>query len=69
MAQLRGMPHVSVPVVDPNSGLMTTEWRLYFASRERAGLSNLTDVSTDTPANGEVLIWNDTTKRWEPGAN
>jgi hypothetical protein len=68
MASLRPMPHPGVPLVDAN-GQMTMDWRLYFASRERVGTLNLTDVSSTAPANGESLIWNSTTGKWTPGPN
>lgn len=80
MATLRPMPHQSVPLVDPISGLMTMEWRLYFASREQiafenltdsgdVGLSNLADVDLSGVSNGDVLIYNSTSGKFEPGAN
>lgn len=69
MAQLRPMPQPSVPLVDTISGRITTEWFLYFQSRERAGIANLVDVDGTAPANGEVLIYNSTTGKYEPGAN
>lgn len=68
MAALRPMPHPGVPLVDAN-GQMTMDWRLYFASRERAGITNLTDVAATAPANGQVLVFNSTTGKYEPGAN
>lgn len=68
MASLRPMPHPGVPLVDDN-GQMTMDWRLYFASRERIGFANLSDVSPTAPANGETPIWNSTTLKWTPGAN
>ena len=33
------------------------------------GLANLPDVSITAPTNGQVLIYNSTTKLWTPGAN
>jgi hypothetical protein len=68
MAALRPMPAPGVPLVDPN-GHLTTEWRLYFSSRERIGIANLSDVSPTAPANNEVLIFNSTTGKYTPGAN
>jgi hypothetical protein len=66
MATLRKIPDVSVPVVNPTTGLMTEAWFLYFKSRELAGLSNLIDVAIGTPSNGDVLTYNSTSKKWEP---
>jgi len=66
MATLRKMPSQAVPVIDMRTGTMTPEWYLYFSSREKAELSNLADVSSATPANGNKLTWNSTTKTWGP---
>lgn len=68
MAQLRPLPHPSVPVVMPDR-TMNSDWYLYFKSREMIGIANLSDVSTTAPANNEVLIYNSTTLKWTPGAN
>lgn len=61
------LPGNDVPVVDPKTGLISQPWYEYFQSRK--GLANLPDVSTTAPTNGQVLIWNDTTKLWTPGTN
>ena len=63
----RPLPGNDVPVVDPKTGLMSQSWYEYFQSRK--GLANLPDVSTTAPTNGQVLIYNSTTKLWTPGAN
>lgn len=68
MAVLRPIPHPSVPLVDA-AGRMTNDWYLYFQTRERAGVSNLSDVSATAPTNGQVLTWNTTTLKWTPAAN
>lgn len=68
MAQ-RPLPPPDVPVVDPQSGLITQAWFEYFFQRDQLKLTELKDVSTTAPANTEVLIWNSATKLWEPGAN
>jgi hypothetical protein len=69
MATLRPLPHPNVPAVDPATGRMTPDWYLYFQSRERMETNNLMDVAKTAPANGEVLIFNDMTGQYEPGAN
>lgn len=69
MATLRPMPSQAVPVVDPKTGLMNPEWRLYFLSREKLGLSNLVGVSTTVPTDGDVLVFDSTTGLWGPGAS
>lgn len=61
------LPGLDVPVVDPRTGTMTLAWYEYFQSRK--GLSQLPDVSTTAPTNGQVLVYNSTTKLWVPGAN
>ena len=61
------LPGLDVPVVDPQTGLMTQAWFSYFQSHQK--LVQLPDVSTLTPTNGQVLIYNSTTKLWTPGAN
>ena len=53
------------PMTDAN-GRVTLDWLLWFQS---VMLSNLTDVSTTAPTNGQVLIFNSTTKLWTPGTN
>lgn len=68
MAQLKPIPIPEIALVDA-AGKMTQEWREYFLSRERAGIANLSDVSTTAPANNQVLIYNSTTGKWTPGAN
>jgi hypothetical protein len=69
MATLRPIPQPSVPVVDPKTGLMTQDWFLYFKSREQVGIANLSDVDLSGLSNGETLLYNSTTAKFEPGAN
>lgn len=61
------LPNLDVPVVDLKTGFMTLAWYEYFQSRK--GLANLPDVSTTAPSNGQVLVYNSTTKLWTPGSN
>lgn len=63
----RPFPGIDVPLVDPKTGLMMQTWIEYFQSRQT--LAQLPDVSTTAPTNGQVLIYNSTTKLWTPGAN
>jgi hypothetical protein len=60
-------PGLDVPVVDPRTGLMTQAFYEYFQNHQK--LAQLPDVSTTSPTNGQVLIYNSTTKLWTPGAN
>lgn len=61
------LPGLDVPVVDPRTGFMTLAWYEYFQSRK--GLSQLPDVSTTAPTNGQVLTWSSSLKLWVPSAN
>jgi len=60
-------PGKDVPIVDQATGTMTQPWYDYFQNHQR--LTQLPDVSTVAPTNGQVPIWNDTTKLWTPGTN
>lgn len=60
-------PGKDVPVVDPQTGLMTQVWYDYYKFHQM--LAQLPDVSTTAPTNGQVLIYNSTTKLWTPGTN
>lgn len=64
---MKPLPGVDVPVVDKATGLMTQTWYEYLASHHK--LSQLPDVSTTAPTNGQVLIYNSTTQLWTPGTN
>jgi hypothetical protein len=62
------LPGLDVPVIDVQTGLMTQAWYTYFQTHQK--LTQLSDVSTSVvPLNGQVLIYNSTTKLWTPGAN
>jgi hypothetical protein len=61
------LPGLDVPVVDPQTGLMTQAWYTFMQAHQK--LSQLPDVSTVAPTNGQVLIFNSTSKLWVPGAN
>lgn len=61
------LPGLDVPLVDVQTGNMAQAWFEYFQNHQK--LTQLPDVSTVAPTNGQVLIWNDTTKLWVPGAN
>lgn len=61
------LPGLDVPVVDPQTGHMTQAWFEYFQSRQR--LSQMPDVAAVAPTNGQVLVWDDTTKLYTPGTN
>lgn len=61
------LPGLDVPVVDTQTGKMTQTWYTYLQSRQK--LTQLPDVSTVAPTNGQVLIFNSTSGLWVPGAN
>ena len=63
----RPLPGLDVPVVDPQTGLMTQTWYEYFSQHHK--LAQLPDVSTTAPTNGQVLIFTSATGLWTPGAN
>lgn len=66
---IQGIPHPSVRVVDPQTGLMDVTWYRYFRARDGVGLSQLADVKLSSLSNGQVLVWNSTDQKWENGAN
>jgi hypothetical protein len=59
------LPSLDVPVVDPQTGQMTQSWYVYFQSHQK--LTQLPDVSTVAPTNGQTLRWNNLSKLWVPG--
>lgn len=65
---IKPIPVPSVPLVKAD-GLMTEAWYQYFQSRERVGLSLLSDVKLTALADGQVLIWNAAAAKYENGAN
>lgn len=66
---LHPLPHPSVRVVDPITGLMQKDWYEYFRSIQTIGLANLPDVKLTSLANNQVLIWKTATLKFENGAN
>jgi len=60
-------PGVDVPLVNLKTGLMMQTWIDYFQGIQKMG--QMPDISTVAPTNGQVLIYNSTTKLWTPGAN
>ena len=60
-------PGVDVPLVNLKTGLMMQTWIDYFQGIQKMG--QMPDISTVAPTNGQVLIYNSTTKLWTLGAN
>lgn len=61
------LPGLDVPVVNPQTGQMTQVWYTYFQGHQK--LTQLPDVSTTAPTNGQVLIYTTATGLWTPGTN
>jgi uncharacterized protein YfaQ (DUF2300 family) len=59
------LPGLDVPVVDPQTGLMTQAWYTYFQNHQK--LTQLPDVSTVAPTNGQTVRYNAASKLWVPG--
>lgn len=60
----RPLPSPDVPVVNPQTGYMTQTWYEYFQQHQR--LTQLPDVSTTAPTNGQVLTYVAATQKWTP---
>lgn len=58
------LPALDTPVVNPQSGQMAQVWYDYFFQHQR--LTQLPDVSTVAPTNGQTLVFNGTSKLWVP---
>jgi hypothetical protein len=58
-----------VPFVDPQTGKVAQVWYDYLAALDKRKMTELLDISTTAPTNGQVLIYNSTSKLWVPGAN
>lgn len=63
------IPAIDIPAIDLATGRFTPDWYDIIKGLERLGLLDLPDVSPTAPTNGQVLVWNSTTKLWTPGAN
>jgi len=62
-------PGQDAPLVDDKGRLTPIWYEKLKALFERDKLSALTDIDVTALANGDVLIWNATTGKFEPGAN
>lgn len=60
----RPLPGLDVPVVNPQTGLMTQAWFEYFSQHQK--LVQLPDVSTVPPTDTQVLKYVAATKLWTP---
>jgi hypothetical protein len=63
------IPPYDVAVIDPKTGRMTQAWYDALKAIERIKTTDLADVAPTVPANLDVLIWNSTTSKFEPGLN
>lgn len=68
MARIK-IPPSDVPPIDPQTGLWTPVYYDIIKGLERLGLLDLADVSTTAPTNTQVMIYNSTSGKFEPGAN
>lgn len=64
---MKPFPGKDVPIINKETGTMNDTWYSYFQEHQK--LTQLPDISTTPPTNGQVLIWNSATLRWTPGAN
>lgn len=60
-------PDRSTPLLADDGKTLNPVWYDYHQSRQR--FTQFPDVSTVAPTNGQVLIYNSTTKLWVPGTN
>ncbi len=68
MAKVR-IPPIDVPAIDPKTGCFVPDWWDVLKALERLGFLDLADVSTTAPTNGQVPIYNSTTKLLTFGTN
>lgn len=61
------LPDARTPLLGDDGKSMNPIWFDYFFAHQR--LTQLPDVSTVAPTNGQVMIYNSTTKLWTPGTN
>lgn len=61
----RPLPELDVPVINPQTGLMTQAWFEYFQGHQK--LAQLPDVSTTAPTDGQSLKYVAATQKWTPG--
>jgi hypothetical protein len=63
MAKIR-IPPPDIPVIDLQTGRMTSDWYDAIKALERVGLMDLADVSPGTPAVGQILAYTLSTGKW-----
>ena len=61
---MKPFPGVDVPLVNPQTGLMTQTWYEYLQQHQK--LAQLPDVSTTAPTNNQVLTFKTATGLWTP---
>lgn len=60
------IPDRDAPMID-SQGRITPAWLEYFKDADQRAFRE--KVSTTSPTNGQVLVYNSTTGLWTPGAN
>lgn len=63
-------PDRSTPVLQADGRTISDAWDDFFTYLMRRGVLDAPDVDNSTPiTNGQVLIYNSTSKKLKPGAN
>lgn len=57
-------PGRDVPIIDAQTGQMSQIWYTYLQGHQK--LTQLPDVSTTAPTNGQTLVFNSTSGLWVP---
>ncbi len=58
------LPGRDVPIIDQQTGQMSQTWYSYLQGHQK--LTQLPDVSTVAPTNGQTLVFNSTSGLWVP---
>lgn len=69
MARRIPLPTPDVPLIDTKTGLPNEVWRQWFSYIDSRGITDSPDVDVTGIANGQTLLWNSATGKWEDGAN
>lgn len=63
-------PDKSTPLLEADGRTVSLAWDEFFSFLARRGVLDTPDVDNSTPiTNGQVLIYNSTSKKLTPGAN
>lgn len=67
MARIR-IPPIDVPVIDLETGKMTTDWYDAIKGLERLRIQDISDVTTSAPADTNTIRYSAAGKVWNFGA-